>query len=102
MADTDHSTDMADDMPRIVMTEEVLGGAPRIEGHRIGVFTVYQRYVDGDESAETIADSYDLSVAKVHAALAYAFANPDAMAELADRHEHAVSEATSRSSLSPE
>lgn len=102
MADTDPSTDSTSRVPRIVKTEEVLGGAPRIEGHRIGVFLVFQRYVEGDETAEAIADSYSISVAKVHAALAYAFANPQEMEELAERHERAVTEAKARSSFTPE
>lgn len=65
--------------PQIVQTDDVLGGDPRIEGHRIGVYQIYQRYVEEDEAPEAIATSYEISVAAVHAALAYAFSNPDAM-----------------------
>lgn len=72
-------------MPRIVRTEGVLGGDPRIEGHRIGVHHVYRRYVEGNESPEAIATSYDISVGEVHTALAYAFSNPEEMRELAAR-----------------
>ncbi len=43
------------DVPRIVNTEGVLGGDPRIDGTRIGVFPVYQRYVVGDEDPNAIA-----------------------------------------------
>ena len=32
-------------MPQIVKTDDVLGGDPRIEDHRIGVYQVYQQYV---------------------------------------------------------
>jgi uncharacterized protein (DUF433 family) len=73
-------------MPQIVTTEDVLGGDPRIENHRIGVYHVYQRYVEGDDSPEEIATSYDLSVAEVHAALAYAFSNPEEMREIEARN----------------
>ena len=73
-------------MPRIVKTEDVLGGDPRIEDRRIGVSHVYQRYVDGGETPEEIATSYDISVAEVHAALAYAFSNPDEMREIETRN----------------
>lgn len=73
-------------MPQIVTTEEVLGGDPRIENHRIGVYHVYQRYVEGSDTPEEIATSYDLSVAEVHAALAYAFSNPDEMREIEARN----------------
>lgn len=73
-------------MPRIVKTEGVLGSDPRIEGHRIGVYHVYQRYVDGDETPEEIAASYDISIAEVHAALAYAFSNSEEMHEIEKRN----------------
>ena len=53
----------------IVSTGEVLSGDPRIDGTRIGVYTV------GDADPDRIADDYDLSLAEVHAALSYAFAN---------------------------
>jgi uncharacterized protein (DUF433 family) len=74
-------------MPQIVKTDDVLGGDPRIEDHRIGVYHVYQRYVEGDETPEQIATSYEISVAEVHAALAYAFHNPDEMREIEARNQ---------------
>lgn len=73
-------------MPRIVQTDDVLGSDPRIEGHRIGVYHVYQRYVDGGETPEEIATSYDISVAEVHTALAYAFSNSEEMHEIEERN----------------
>ncbi|MFC7154672.1 DUF433 domain-containing protein [Halomarina halobia] len=73
-------------MPRIVNTEGVLGGDPRIENHRIGVYHVYQRYVEGGETPEAIATGYDISIAEVHAALAYAFSNPDEMRDIEARN----------------
>lgn len=74
-------------MPRIVKTDNVLGGDPRIEDHRIGVYHVYQRYVEGEETPEEIATSYGVSIAEVHAALAYAFNNPDEMREIEARNQ---------------
>lgn len=73
-------------MPQIVETEDVLGGDPRIEGRRIGVYHVYKRYVDGGETVESIATSFDVSVAEVHVALAYAFSNPDEMRNIEQRN----------------
>ncbi|WP_228546348.1 DUF433 domain-containing protein [Halegenticoccus tardaugens] len=35
-------------MRRIVRTEDVLGGTPRIEGTRIGVIHIKERMVDAD------------------------------------------------------
>lgn len=74
-------------MPRIVKTEGVLGGDPRIEGHRIGVHHVYQRYVEGDDTPEEIATGYGITLAEVHTALAYAFCNSDEMREIRSKRE---------------
>jgi uncharacterized protein (DUF433 family) len=93
MAGTDFTTDAEGAMPRIVKTEGVLGGEPRLEGHRIGVYHLYQRYVEGDESPETIAASFDLTVGEVHAALAYAFSNPDEMDAIEARNRMRYEEA---------
>lgn len=84
--------DAAGEMPRIVRTENVLGGDPRIEGHRIGVHHVYQRYVDGGETPEEIATGYDVSVSEIHAALAYAFTNPEEMREIERRNRRLAEE----------
>jgi len=77
MAATRFQSDADGATPQIVHTEDVLGGDPRIEGLRIGVYQIYQRYVEGDETPEPIATSYEISVAEVHAALAYAFRKSD-------------------------
>jgi len=73
-------------VPRIVKTPDVLGGDPRIEDNRIGVSHVYQQYVDGDATPERIAEGYDITLAAVHAALAYAFSNPDEMRDIQRRN----------------
>lgn len=73
------------DVPRIVKTEGVLGGNPRIDGTRIGVFHVYQRYVEADEDPSAIAGGLDISVAEVHAALAYAFHNGEEIRTIEER-----------------
>lgn len=87
MAGTDReSGDGTAAMPQIVRTPDVLGGDPRIEGTRVGVAHVYRRYVEGEDSPTEIASGYDVSVAAVHAALAYGFANPDEMAAISDRN----------------
>lgn len=83
-------------VPEVVHTDGVLGGDPRIEGTRIGVFHVFQRYVEGDESPVAIADGYDISLAAVHAALAYGFANPDEMEAIEERRQQAVEDAPDR------
>ena len=41
----------------------------------------------GDATPEAIATSYDITVAEVHAALAYAFSNLDEMREIEARNQ---------------
>ncbi|MFD1570446.1 DUF433 domain-containing protein [Halorubrum laminariae] len=101
MAGTGFTSGSDSAMPQIVKTDGVLGGDPRIEDRRIGVYQVYQRYVEGDETPEAIASSYDISVAEVHAALAYAFSNPEEMREIEARNQ-AVSEETAATRITPE
>lgn len=91
MGGTESNPSGGNPMPEIVKTPDVLGGDPRIDGHRIGVHHIYQRYVEGGNTLEEIATSYDITVAKVHAALAYAFSNPDEMRDIEARHEAAAS-----------
>lgn len=94
MAGSGSTSDSDGTMPEIVKTGDVLGGDPRIEGHRIGVLAIYQRHVEGDETPEEIASGYGISIGEVHAALAYAFSNPDEMRELEARNERLSSEVT--------
>ena len=68
-------------MREIVCSDDVLGGAPRIEGTRIGVRHVKERVVDGDEDPFAVAGEYDLDVSEVFAALAYYYDNLEAMRE---------------------
>jgi uncharacterized protein (DUF433 family) len=90
MAETDREDgDATAATPRIVRTPDVLGGDPRIEGTRVGVVHVYRRYVEGGDAPAEIAAGYDISVAAVHTALAYAFANAEEMTAIAERNEAA-------------
>lgn len=87
MAETEAHDDPDGRMPRVVSTPNVLGGDPRIEGHRIGVHDIYQRHTTLGETPEGIATSYDISVSKVHAALAYAFSNTAEMRRIEERNQ---------------
>lgn len=69
-------------MTKIVSTGDVLSGAPRIEGTRIGVHHVAQRIIDGDEEPAVVASDYDLSLADIHRALTYYYDNPDEMRQI--------------------
>ena len=66
-------------MAEIVSTADVLGGAPRVDGRRIGVHHIAKRVIDAGESPEQVAADYDLDIADVHRALTYYYDNPDEM-----------------------
>ncbi|MEK7277593.1 MAG: DUF433 domain-containing protein [Chloroflexota bacterium] len=57
----------------IELTPGVLGGKPRIAGHRIRVIDVAIWHEKLGMSADAIASKYHLLLAEVHAALAYYF-----------------------------
>jgi uncharacterized protein (DUF433 family) len=57
----------------IEMTPGVVGGKPRIAGRRITVQNVAVWHERMGMSADEIASEYDLTLADVHAALAYYF-----------------------------
>lgn len=72
----------------ITRTPGVCGGAPCIAGRRIRVFHVYVWHEINGMSADEIAHSYNLTVAQVYAALAYAFEHIDEMqAEMREEDE---------------
>lgn len=70
----------------IVQTEEVLGGAPRLEGRRISVLQTADRVIDAGQTLEYIADQLDLSLGEVHRALAYYYDHIEEMRAIRDRH----------------
>jgi uncharacterized protein (DUF433 family) len=55
----------------IEITPNVMGGKPRIAGHRISVQDVAIWHEKMGQTAEQIASDYKLSIADVYAALAY-------------------------------
>ena len=57
----------------IECTEGIAGGKPRIAGHRITVQNIAIWHDRLGMSADEIASEYELSLADVHAALAYYF-----------------------------
>ena len=57
----------------IDITPGIAGGKPRIAGHRITVQNVVIWHERLGQSADEIATEYQLSLADVHAALAYYF-----------------------------
>ena len=55
----------------IEATPGIAGGKPRITGHRITVENIVVWHENKRRNAAQIAEEYDLTVAEVHAALAY-------------------------------
>ena len=101
MAGTGFTSGSDGTMSQVVKTDDILGNDPRIKNHRISVYHVYQRYVDNGETPEAIATSYGISVAEVHAALAYAFSNPGEMHDIEARN-HTLTEESESYRLSPD
>ena len=65
-----------DDM--IVRTAGFIGGRPRIANHRIGVEDIAALAGQGYEALDIVASIFtELTLAEVHAALAYYYANRD-------------------------
>lgn len=87
-------------MARIVRTDDVLGGDPRIEGTRIGVLHVYELAIEGDHTPADVADQLGISLGDVYTALAYYHEQPDEMRAVRERHSD-VEERLSRTALSP-
>ena len=58
---------------QIESTPGVMGGKPRIAGHRITVQNIAVWHERMGRSADEIADEYDLTLTEVYAALAYYF-----------------------------
>lgn len=59
----------------IEITEGIVGGKPRISGHRITVQNIVIWHERLGRSADEIAAEYDLTLADVYAALAYYYDN---------------------------
>lgn len=75
----------------IVKTPDVLHGQPRIDGTRLGVFTLGESVRQGDQSVDDLVDAYpDLTADQFEAALAYYDSHPDEMATLRDEEEAIV------------
>jgi len=84
---------MAQTVTRIVATPEVLGGKPRIDGTRIGVYFVHEQIEGRGLDSKTFAAEHDLDVADVYRALAYYYDHPEEMAEIESRRERLRAEA---------
>ena len=78
---------MAQTAARIVTTPEVLGGKPRIDGTRIGVYFVHEQIDGRGTDPKTFAAEHDLDVVDVYRALASYYDHPEEMAAIESRRE---------------
>lgn len=69
-------------MVDIVKTEGILGGKPRLDGRRIGVLRVAELVLEAGRSPEEAADQLGISLAEIHAALAYYYEHSEEMHDL--------------------
>jgi uncharacterized protein (DUF433 family) len=87
---------MSQQTTRIVRDDDVMGGEPRIEGHRISVRQVADWVEEAELSAKTVADRYDLDIADVYRALTYYHEHPGEMAAVQRRRRERISAARER------
>lgn len=80
---------------------DILGGEPRIEGTRVGVYHVAVRVVDAGRSPASVADQLDVPLGVVSEALAYYYNNPEEMRTHRAAQEEAREELRSRAVKPP-
>jgi len=77
---------------RVVTTDDVLAGEPRIEGRRISVRFIHECVEGRGLDPRTVADRHDLDVADVYYALAYYHDHPNEMATLEAERKRIIKE----------
>lgn len=93
---------MAQQAARIVQTEDVLHGEPRIEGRRLSVRRLKSLVEDHGRSAEDVAAMHNLDVADVYAALTYYHEHRDEMAERERDRDNAIQRSLGEVGTTPE
>jgi uncharacterized protein (DUF433 family) len=85
-------------MVEIVRTDGVLGGEPRLDGHRISGLQVTDMTHEGNCRPEYVADQLDITLAEVHAALSYYYEHPEEMSAIREHHRELEAQLRSESS----
>ena len=80
---------MAQRAARIV-SDNALGGEPRIAGRRIGVLQVYEEVENGALSPRSFADRYNLDVEAVYRTLAYYHEHPKELTDVRNQHNRRI------------
>lgn len=86
---------------RIVATEDVLGGKPRLEGRRISVLQIAEMVLDAGYDPAEVADQLGVELSDVHLALSYYYDNVEEMERLERRRDELLDDLES-SSNAPE
>lgn len=89
-------------MEGIVHSDDVMGGEPRLAGHRISVRQIAELVIDGGVSPPDVADQLDIEQADVHRALTYYYEHPDEMAAVRKQQREAMRRLADESLEPPE
>lgn len=84
-------------MNRIVKTDDVMGGQPRVAGRRISVLQIYEWVTEEEMSPETVSSEFDVDLTNVHLALSYYDDNITAMEEWRNRRNARIEESEEES-----
>lgn len=76
--------------------EHELMDEPHIAGRRISVLRIYDLVKAGEDSPETVADTFDLDLADIYHALAYYYDHPDDMQTIREHRTRAFEWAKGR------
>ncbi|NEU57244.1 DUF433 domain-containing protein [Halorussus sp. MSC15.2] len=79
-------------MNRIVKTDDVMGGQPRIEGRRISVLQIYEWVNEEGMSPEAVSSEFGVELADVHLALSYYYDNVAEMEDWRERRKTRIEE----------
>lgn len=79
-------------MTEIVETEGVMGGQPRLAGHRISVLQIAEWTLDEGMATEEVSSEFDLPLSDIHRALAYYYDNIEEMNERRQRRRERIRE----------
>lgn len=77
---------------QIVKDREICGGLPRIEGTRVRVMDVVEKYEFLGYSPDQISAAFHISVSQVFSALSYYHEHPDEIREEIREHSEAIQE----------
>lgn len=93
---------MAQQTVRIVKTDDVLHGEPRVEQRRVSVRRITDLVEERGLPATEVAAMHDLDVADVYAALTYYHEHREEMAELEQQRDDLVQQSLAGMGTTPE